>query len=180
MNAVRKQRLLLVLLLIAGVGVAVALALFALRENINLYFSPTQMVQGEAPIGKKIRGGGLVVAGSIQRDPKSLEVTFKVTDGKHEVTVVYDGILPDLFVENSGVVVTGTLQEDGVFKATELLARHDENYMPPEVQKAIDKAHPGGAGSGDGYKSDQYKKEYKHNSVDKQGVDADKQDGKNE
>ena len=143
MNAVRKQRLILVLLLVFGVSIAVTLTLFALRENINHYFSPAQMAAGEAPIGQKVRGGGLVVSGSVVRDPNSLQVSFKITDGEGTVTVIYEGILPDLFVEGSGVVAMGSLQEDGVFKATEVLAKHDENYMPPEVQSAIDKAHPG-------------------------------------
>lgn len=143
MNAVRKQRLILVLLLVFGVAIAVALTLFALRKNINHYFSPAQMAQGEAPVGQTVRGGGLVVPGSVVRDPNSLEVRFKITDGDGVVEVAYKGILPDLFVEGSGVVAMGQLQKDGVFRATEVLAKHDENYMPPEVQKAIDTAHPG-------------------------------------
>ena len=143
MNAVRKQRLTLVLLLVAGVGLAVALMLFALRENINHYFSPAQMAAGEAPIGQQMRGGGLVVPGSLQRDGQSLKVSFRISDGAGEVTVHYDGILPDLFVEGSGIVALGVLGRDGVFVASEVLAKHDENYMPPEVQKAIDEAHPG-------------------------------------
>ena len=141
MNPVRKQRLILVLLLIAGVGLAVTLMLFALKENINHYFSPLQMERGQAPYGQKIRGGGLVVPGSVSRDPDSLEVSFKITDGAGVVSVSYQGILPDLFVEGSGVVATGILNSDGHFRASEVLARHDENYMPPEVQKAIDEAH---------------------------------------
>ena len=154
MNPVRKQRLILVLLLIAGVGLAVTLMLFALKENINHYYSPLEMEQGQAPYGQKIRGGGLVVPGSVSRDPDSLEVTFKITDGAGIVTVSYNGILPDLFVEGSGVVATGVLSPDGHFKASEILARHDENYMPPEVQKAIDKVHikaEGESNSGVGY-----------------------------
>ena len=143
MNAVRKQRLILVLLLVFGVSIAVALALFALRENINHYFSPAQMARGETPVGQKIRGGGLVVPGSVVRDPNSLKVRFKITDGEGTADVVYEGILPDLFVEGSGIVAMGALQKDGTFLATEVLAKHDETYMPPEVQKAIDKAHPG-------------------------------------
>lgn len=143
MNAVRKQRLILVLLLVAGVGVAVALTLLALKQNINHYFSPTQMAAGEAPVGQKIRGGGLVVPGSVKRDPDSLKVSFRISDVQSEVVVEYTGILPDLFVEGSGVVALGQLRKDGVFEASEVLAKHDENYMPPEVQKAIDQAHTG-------------------------------------
>lgn len=141
MNPVRKQRLILILLLVAGVGLAVTLMLFALKENINHYYSPLEMEQGLAPYNKKIRGGGLVVPGSVNRDPNSLEVTFKITDGAGTISVSYNGILPDLFVEGSGVVATGVLTPDGHFKASELLARHDADYMPPVVQKAIDKAH---------------------------------------
>ena len=143
MNAIRKQRLILVLLLVFGVSIAVALTLFALRENINHYFSPAQMVVGESPVGQTVRGGGLVVPGSVVRDPDSLQVRFKITDGAGTVEVIYEGILPDLFVEGSGVVAMGAMQKDGTFRAAEVLAKHDENYMPPEVQDAIDKAHPG-------------------------------------
>lgn len=131
------------LLLVFGVSVAVTLTLFALRENINHYFSPAQMAQGVASVGQKVRGGGLVVPGSVVRDPSGLEVRFKITDGEGTVEVAYKGILPDLFMEGSGIVAMGVLQKDGVFRATEVLAKHDENYMPPEVQKAIDTAHPG-------------------------------------
>ena len=141
MNPIRKQRLILVLLLIAGVGVAVTLILFALKENINHFYSPSEMKQGIAPYGRKIRGGGLVVPGSVQRNSDTLEVTFKITDGAATVTVSYDGILPDLFVEGSGIVAQGKLQPDGLFKASEVLAKHDANYMPPEVQKSMDKVH---------------------------------------
>lgn len=141
MNPVRRQRLLLVLLLLAGVGTAIALALFALNENINHYFSPNQMANGEAPIGKTIRGGGIVVPESVERDPDSLTVTFLIETGGAEVEVEYTGILPDLFREGQGIVGTGKLDNDRRFIADELLAKHDENYMPPEVQKAIDEAH---------------------------------------
>lgn len=141
MNPVRRQRLLLILLLVAGVGIAVALALFALKENINHYFSPAQMATGEAPVGQRIRGGGIVVPGTVKRDPNSLKATFRISDGDGEVEVEYTGILPDLFKEGQGIVGTGKLDKNRRFVAEELLAKHDENYMPPEVQKAIDKAH---------------------------------------
>lgn len=141
MNAVRRQRLILVLLLLVGVALAVTLVLFALRENINHYFSPSQMAAGEAPVGQRMRGGGLVVPGSVERDKKSLKVRFRISDGAGEVAVLYEGILPDLFIEGSGVVALGVLSPDGVFTATQVLARHDENYMPPEVHKAIDAVH---------------------------------------
>ena len=151
MNPIRKQRLILVLLLLAGVGLAATLMLFALRENINHYYSPVDMQQGVAPYGQVIRGGGLVVPGSVKRDPESLKVEFEITDGAGTVKVQYEGILPDLFVEGSGVVGTGKLQLNGLFKAREILAKHDENYMPPEVQKAIDKVHADSKPSGENY-----------------------------
>lgn len=141
MNPVRRQRLLLILLLLAGVGLATTLALFALQENINHYFSPNQMANGEAPIGQRIRGGGIVVPGSLARNSDDLTVTFKIETGGAEVEVVYTGILPDLFREGQGIVGTGKLDKNRRFMADELLAKHDENYMPPEVQDAIDKAH---------------------------------------
>ena len=141
MNPVRRQRLLLILLLLAGVGLATTLALFALQENINHYFSPNQMANGEAPIGQQIRGGGIVVPGSLARNSDDLTVTFKIETGGAEVEVVYTGILPDLFREGQGIVGTGKLDKNRRFMADELLAKHDENYMPPEVQDAIDKAH---------------------------------------
>ena len=140
-NPVRRQRLLLILLLLAGVGLATTLALFALQENINHYFSPNQMANGEAPIGQRIRGGGIVVPGSLARNSDDLTVTFKIETGGAEVEVVYTGILPDLFREGQGIVGTGKLDKNRRFMADELLAKHDENYMPPEVQDAIDKAH---------------------------------------
>ncbi len=147
MNAARRQRLLIVLFILVGVGLAVTLALFALRENINLYYSPTQVLAGEAPAHARIRGGGLVVPGSLVRDADSLKVRFAITDGAATMTVTYEGILPDLFREGQGIVATGRLNTEGVLEAEEVLAKHDENYMPPEVQEAIDKAHGGGDAS---------------------------------
>lgn len=141
MNAVRKQRLFLLLFLLAGIGITVGLVLMALRQNINLYYSPAQMTGEEVPFDVQIRGGGLVVAGSVIRDPESLDVVFDITDGVGTITVKYTGILPDLFAENRGIVGIGKLRRDGVFQADEVLAKHDSTYMPPEVQDAIDKAH---------------------------------------
>ncbi|MDP0588674.1 MAG: cytochrome c maturation protein CcmE [Candidatus Endonucleobacter bathymodioli] len=141
MNAMRKQRLILISLLLIGVGITVTLALFALRENINHYFSPTQIAEGKAPIGKKIRGGGLVVRDSVVRDPDSLLIRFVITDGAENTTVIYTGILPDLFKEGQGIVALGMLNKKQEFIAEEILAKHDETYMPPEVKKAIDSAH---------------------------------------
>lgn len=140
MHPARKQRLVIVLFIIFGAALAIGLAAFALRENINLFFPPTEIAEGKAPVGKKIRAGGMVLEGSVKRDPNSLRVDFVVTDYKANVPVSYVGILPDLFAEGEGVVASGMLDEQGVFQATEVLAKHDENYMPPEVQSALDAA----------------------------------------
>lgn len=140
MHPQRKQRLIVVLLIVFGTGIAVALASFALRENINLFYPPAEIAAGKAPVGKQIRAGGMVLVGSIKRDPNSLRVDFVVTDYDAKVPVVYTGILPDLFDEGQGVVASGKLDSNGVFQATEVLAKHDENYMPPEVQSALDAA----------------------------------------
>jgi cytochrome c-type biogenesis protein CcmE len=118
-------------------SLAIGLVSYALRGNINLFFPPADIVAGKAPLGQSIRLGGMVVEGSIQRSPDSLEVRFDVTDYKATVTAVYVGILPDLFAEGQGVVTAGVLDENGVFNATEVLAKHDENYMPPEVADAL-------------------------------------------
>ena len=141
MKAIRKQRLMLLVFVLCGVGLAIALAMTALQENINLYYSPAQMDSGEAPVDKRIRGGGVVVPGSVVRDSSSLLVTFAITDGEGMAEVRYEGILPDLVKEGQGIVALGRLDQDGVFYAEEVLAKHDENYMPPEVQNAIDTAH---------------------------------------
>lgn len=144
MNKVRKQRLLVVLGVFAALGVAVGLSLMALRENINLFYTPQQVVNGEAPVGRKMRVGGLVAEGTVRRDPQSLEVSFDITDGLGQFRVHYVGILPDLFREGQGIVANGTLVSRERFEAEEVLAKHDETYMPPEVQDALEKAgHPG-------------------------------------
>lgn len=141
MHPVRKQRLIIVLLIVLGSAVAVALASYALRSNINLFYPPAEIAAGKAPVGKQIRAGGMVLEGSVKRDGESLRVDFVVTDYAANVPVTYVGILPDLFGEGQGVVVSGQLASSGVFEATEVLAKHDENYMPPEVQSALDSAH---------------------------------------
>lgn len=141
MHPARKQRLIIVLLIVFGVAVAVALASYALRSNINLFYPPADIVAGKAPVDKAIRAGGMVLEGSIKRDDQSLRVDFIVTDYSANVPVTYTGILPDLFDEGQGVVVAGRLNAEGLFEATEVLAKHDENYMPPEVQSALDAAH---------------------------------------
>lgn len=141
MTPARKQRMTLLVLMIFAVGLAAALLLFALNQNINLFFTPSQVAANEAPVGQKARIGGLVVEGSVERDPDSLKVRFELTDQAENVSVIYEGILPDLFREGQGIVALGKLSASGVFEAEEVLAKHDENYMPPEVQEAIDKAH---------------------------------------
>ncbi|WP_028239450.1 cytochrome c maturation protein CcmE [Stutzerimonas azotifigens] len=140
MNPVRKKRLYIVLAILAGVGIAVALALSALQQNINLFYTPSQIAHGEAPEGTRIRAGGLVEQGSVQRHPETLSVDFRVTDGAETVTIRYQGILPDLFREGQGIVALGRVDADGVLVADEVLAKHDENYMPPEVTQALEKS----------------------------------------
>ncbi|MNN00846.1 Cytochrome c-type biogenesis protein CcmE [compost metagenome] len=137
MNPVRKKRLYIVLAIVAGVGVAVALALSALQQNINLFYTPTQIANGEAPQDTRIRAGGMVEKGSLKRSADSLDVQFVVTDFAKSVTVKYRGILPDLFREGQGIVALGKLDANGVLTADEVLAKHDEKYMPPEVTKAL-------------------------------------------
>lgn len=137
MTPKRKQRLMVVLFIVVGVSAAVGLTLFALNQNINLFYSPTQIAAGEAPQNTRIRAGGMVVDGSVKRDPDSLFVQFEITDYDKTVTVEYTGILPDLFREGQGIVAQGVMNERGVFSAAEVLAKHDENYMPPEVAEAL-------------------------------------------
>ena len=137
MNPVRKKRLYIILAILAGVRVAVALALSALQQNINLFYTPTQIANGEAPQDTRIRAGGMVEEGSVQRSGDSLDVQFVVTDFAKRVTIRYHGFLPDLFREGQGIVALGKLNGDGVLVADEVLAKHDENYMPPEVTKAL-------------------------------------------
>ena len=127
-------------------GAAVALVLNTFQSNLVFFFTPTQVAQKEAPQGRPFRIGGLVEDGSLKRIPNSVEVTFVVTDTAQRVPVVYAGLLPDLFKEGKGVVAQGSLGPDGQFHATEVLAKHDENYMPPEAKDAVDKAHKGGQG----------------------------------
>ena len=137
MNPVRKKRLYIILAILAGVGIAVALALSALQENINLFYTPTQIADGEAPQGARIRAGGMVVEGSVERSTDSLDVRFDVSDGAKAVTIAYSGILPDLFREGQGIVATGTLLAGNVIEAHEVLAKHDEEYMPPELAEQM-------------------------------------------
>lgn len=138
MNPARKKRLLIILLIVLGVGAAVGLALLALQQNINLFYTPTQIATGEAPKDTRIRAGGLVEKGSLVRDAQSLAVSFRVTDGLHSINIQYQGILPDLFREGQGIVALGRLRAPGLLIADEVLAKHDEQYMPPEVTKALE------------------------------------------
>ena len=140
MKQIRKQRLYTVLFIVLGSSIAIGLILYALSENINLFYTPSDIAAGKAPHATRIRGGGIVVAGSVERDPKSLMVKFAVTDSAAQITMVYSGILPDLFAEGEGIVATGKIDEQGIFQASEVLAKHDEKYSPPEVVDAIKKA----------------------------------------
>jgi cytochrome c-type biogenesis protein CcmE len=126
---------------LAVLGAAVALVLNAFQSNLVFFFSPTQVAAHEAPQGRAFRIGGLVEPGSLQREPNSLTVRFRVTDTAKDIPVAYTGMLPDLFKEGKGVVAQGTLGADGTFHATEVLAKHDENYMPPAAADAVKKAH---------------------------------------
>ena len=137
MNPLRKQRLLIVLGLVVGLGAAVGLVLYALSQNINLFYTPQQVVSGEAPEGARMRVGGLVVDGSVRREADGLGVLFDLTDGQGTFTVRYEGILPDLFREGQGIVAQGAFAPDRSFRATQVLAKHDETYMPREVADSL-------------------------------------------
>ena len=139
----RQRRVTLVVGLLVGVSAAVALAVRAMNENVMFFFDPTQVASGEAPIDKRFRLGGMVRPGTVVREPGTLEMSFVVTDFQKDVSVKYSGIVPDLFRENQGVVAHGRLGADGTFVADEILAKHDENYMPPEVARAIKEKHGG-------------------------------------
>lgn len=148
MHPVRRQRLLLVLGAVVLVGIAVGLTTWALRENLNAFYTPADVVDGKAPFDRRIRVGGLVVVGSVKRATDSLHVEFDLTDGNGTFTVQHDGILPDLFREGQGILATGTLQQGQPFNAEEILAKHDEKYMPPEINDALKKAgHPMATGT---------------------------------
>lgn len=134
MNPKRRTRLIVVLFLLAGAGVSTTLVLLALNENINMFYPPDAVVAGDAPRGAQIRAGGMVLEDSVSRNQQSLEVSFVLTDyAGSEFEVRYSGILPDLFREGQGIIVQGELSQAGVFEASQVLAKHDENYMPPEL-----------------------------------------------
>jgi cytochrome c-type biogenesis protein CcmE len=126
-----------VVAILSGVGVATAFALQAFQKNLLYYYSPTQILAGEAPDARSFRVGGLVETGSVKRAPGSLEVRFVLTDYANTVGVSYTGVLPDLFREGQGIIARGKLGNDGLFVAEEVLAKHDENYMPPEVKDSL-------------------------------------------
>jgi cytochrome c-type biogenesis protein CcmE len=138
MHPHRKQRLIWVSLIVVLSSAAIGLVAFALRDNINLFYPPSDVVAGRAPVDRNIRLGGMVVEGSIERSDTSLTTEFWVTDYEASVAVRYTGILPDLFDEGQGVVAEGRLDETGVLIASQVLAKHDENYMPPEVAAALE------------------------------------------
>ncbi|MCV6625032.1 MAG: cytochrome c maturation protein CcmE [Cellvibrionaceae bacterium] len=139
MHPVRKQRLIIVLFIVVFTSLAVGLMMFALRENINLFYPPSKLVTADAPEGINIRAGGCVVPGSVARSKTDLSVQFDITDGAADLAVRYTGILPDLFAEGEAVVLNGKLPNK-VFMAEQVLAKHDENYTPPEVAEAMAQA----------------------------------------
>jgi len=136
----RHKRIAFILVGLVGLSIAAYLVASAFRNNLVFFFSPTQVAAKEAPLNRTFRVGGLVQEGTLKRDPDGLTVRFTVTDTAQSIPVVYKGILPDLFKEGRGCVAQGKLTSDGVFQAEQVLAKHDENYMPPEAGQAIDKA----------------------------------------
>jgi len=136
----RHKRIGFILASLAALGLAAWLVLGAFRNNLVFFFSPTQIATKEAPVGKTFRIGGLVENGSLKRETDGLTVRFSVTDTANSIPVVYKGILPDLFKEGRGCVAQGRINSDGVFYADQIMAKHDENYMPPEAARALDKA----------------------------------------
>jgi len=137
----RHKRIALILGGLVILGLVVALVLNAFQSNLVFFFSPTQVAAGEAPQGKSFRIGGMVKAGTLKREADGVTLRFVVTDTEKDMVVAYKGILPDLFMEGKGAVAQGKLGPDGVFVASEVLAKHDENYMPPEAAKAVGDAH---------------------------------------
>lgn len=133
----RRKRLLAVIAVLTGVGAATALAMLAFEDNLLYFYNPTQVLAGEAPTDRMFRIGGMVTEGSVQRTDGTLQIRFVVTDYKQSIPVRYEGLLPDLFREGQGVIAHGRLTPDGEFVASEVLAKHDENYMPPEVAESL-------------------------------------------
>jgi cytochrome c-type biogenesis protein CcmE len=144
MTPKRRNRVILIVLMLAGVGVAVGFALKAFNENLMFFYTPSAVTAGEAPVDRLIRVGGLVTNGSVERQPDGLTVQFAITDNAETITVQYTGILPDLFREGQGIIARGRLGDGRLFVAEEVLAKHDENYMPPEVADALKATHEKG------------------------------------
>jgi cytochrome c-type biogenesis protein CcmE len=145
MTPKRKQRLIFVMVLLVGFGAATGLALFAFQKNLLYFYSPSQIASGEVETGQMFRLGGLVVEGSVERESDGITTQFDITDTAGSITVSYTGLLPDLFREGQGIVAQGKINQQGIFVAQEVLAKHDENYMPPEVAEALKEAgakHP--------------------------------------
>ncbi|SHG15145.1 cytochrome c-type biogenesis protein CcmE [Microbulbifer donghaiensis] len=137
MHPARKQRLVLVIVLVALSSAAIGFVTYAMRNNMDYFYAPSAFAAGEVPFEKRIRAGGCVVPGSIARAADSLDVRFAITDGRAELEVVFDKILPDLFAEGEAAVITGQLSRDGTLRADQVLAKHDENYTPPEVAESM-------------------------------------------
>ena len=141
MTPTRKKRLMAIVMILLGVGIATALFLTAFKENILFYKSPTEVLAGDYPKARNFRIGGMVKKGSIVKSTTSLDVVFDVTDYAKDVTVKYTGLLPDLFRDDQGMIAIGQLDNQGIFQAEEILAKHDENYMPPEVAASLKDKH---------------------------------------
>jgi len=137
MTPKRQKRLYIILAIVFGTSLAVGLTMYALNQNINLFYSASQIANGEAPTDARMRVGGMVVDGSLERATDSLRVSFELTDYENTVKVVFTGILPDLFREGQGIIAQGKMDTQGVFQADEVLAKHDENYMPPEIAETM-------------------------------------------
>ena len=136
----RKKRILMVCAILVGISISVILILTAFEKNLMYFYSPTEIINGDAPKARSFRIGGLVVTDSVIRNSDDLKVSFILTDTVNKVKVIYEGILPDLFREGQGIVANGKLQSDNIFIAEQVLAKHDENYMPPEVAEALEAA----------------------------------------
>ncbi|MDR7345496.1 cytochrome c-type biogenesis protein CcmE [Pantoea alhagi] len=147
MNTRRKNRLYVVVAILVGLGLATTLVMYALRSNIDLFYTPSEILYGKGEAhtrpqpGQRLRVGGMVMPGSVKRDEKTLRVSFTLYDAKGEINVSYEGILPDLFREGQGVVAQGELQAGNLVQAKEVLAKHDEKYTPPEISEAMQKNH---------------------------------------
>ncbi len=139
MTPARKKRLALIVLMVSGIAIGVGFALKSLDENIMFFLTPSEVARGKAPLDRLFRIGGMVVNGSVSRPGNGLTVQFDLTDNTSNLTVRYTGILPDLFREGQGIIANGQLGEDGAFVAQQVLAKHDENYMPPEIAEAMTK-----------------------------------------